>query len=86
MNTFSVAYSFILVVLVMEPRASMLSMHIAAVQDVCETIYFMLELDNLKRLYLLLCHFYLPLNSRSVVHFGDLELWPSSCRMHSGNL
>lgn len=48
MNTFLVAYSFTLVVLVMEPRASVLSMHVAALQDVCETIYFMLELDNLK--------------------------------------
>lgn len=48
MNTFLVAYSFTLVVLVMEPRASVLSTHVADLQDVCETIYFMLELDNLK--------------------------------------
>lgn len=43
----SLTHSFILVVLVMEPGASMLSPRVAAVQDMWETI-FMLELDNLK--------------------------------------
>lgn len=74
MKTFSVAYSFILVVPVMGSGASMLSTRVAAVQDVCETACCVLELDNLKEALPSSLSFLLPLNSKFVIHSGDLEL------------